>query len=80
MAAVLERGLSWRFVALGGQEVDPLRFPNTEVALLHGRAYHPEGDRITARYEGYRKVEQATRTKPLGYGNRIGPNDLIADD
>lgn len=80
VATVLQRGLSWRFVALGGQEVDQSRFPNTEVAVLHGRGYHPEGDRITARYAGYKKVAQATSNKPLGYGHQIGPNDLIADD
>ena len=77
---VLDVGLEWHFVALGGTEVEPSHFPMTEIAVLQGIGKHPVGDRIMPRYEDYSKLTDATKNKPLGYGNEMGPNDLIKDD
>ena len=77
---VLDHGLKWFFVALGGTEVEFSKFPDTEVAVLQGTGKHPVADHIMPRYTDYTKLTDATKNKPLGYGHRIGPNDLIGDD
>ena len=77
---VLHHGLKWYFVALGGREVELSKFPDTEVAVLQGTGKHPVADHIMPRYTDYTKLTDATKNKPLGYGHRIGPNDLIGDD
>ena len=77
---VLAVGLKWFFVELGGKVADPSDFPNTEIAVLHGKGTHPVGDRIMPRYENYVKKTDATKNKPLGFGHEFGPNHLIRDD
>lgn len=77
---ILEVGLKWYFVALGGNVVGAEKFPDTEIAVLHGTGKHAVGDHIMPRYGGYTRLPKATKGKSLGYLNEFGPNDLIADD
>jgi len=70
---VLDFGLKWYFVVLGGGQVELSKFPDTEIAVLHGKGKHPVEDRIMPRYGDYSKLTDATKNKPLGLGNEMGP-------
>ncbi|KAI4209158.1 MAG: hypothetical protein LQ351_007874 [Letrouitia transgressa] len=77
---VLDVGLVWHFIELGGREADASEFPSTEIAVLRGEGQHPVEDHIMPRYGRYKKLRLATENKRLGFGHRVGPNDLIGDD
>ena len=87
-------GLSWEFVALGGDVVDKAEFPNTRIAVLHGKGSlpaqtDPEAESCKA-FRGYKVLKKAVSNQPLGVGYRgnqwfglghpdSGP-DMIVDD
>ena len=77
---VLDVGLKWYFVEIGGREADPSEFPSTEIAVLKGQGSHPAQGHIMPGYRKFKKLELATKHKQLGYGNDMGPNGLIKDD
>ena len=75
-----EEGLNWEFVALGGSRLEPTRFPNTEIAVLHGTGSHPEQRHHLPRYRGYKRLIRATHNKWLGAGHVRNRVNLIKDD
>ena len=77
-------GLSWIFVAIGGEVINASHFPNTEVVVLSGtgRPFNTpsviEGD--TSAFNGYTVLEKATSNQPLGLGHSDTRLQLIKDD
>ena len=82
---VLADQLSWRFVELGGEEKDAADFPNTVITVLYGTGISSDPDDVLAysdlpRYGGYKRLEIATKSRLLGYGNDKSKMGLIQDD
>ena len=77
VAEVLRVGLDWRFVALGGTEIEKEKFKTFEVAVYHGRGTHPSTADELPTYGGYEKLRKATETKYQGSGNPDGPPSLM---
>ena len=77
-------GLSWQFVALGGDLVDRSEFPNTQIAVLHGEGSHraqndPEAASGKA-FGSYKVLREAVNNQPLGLGHPDSGPDKIVDD
>ena len=86
VSTVLQKGLKWKFLELGGVEHTPIEhshtlFPDTLVALLRGQGTDlPEDDKMP-QYGKYEILREITEAKPLGYGNETGlSDDLIRND
>ena len=77
-------GLSWEFVALGGDRVDKTEFPNTQVAVLHGEgSFAAQNDPRAASgkaFGGYKVLRGAVSNQFLGLGHPDSGPDMIVDD
>lgn len=77
-------GLSWVFVALGGDQVDKAQFPDTQVAVLHGQGCRTAELDATATsgkaFRGYKVLKNAVSNQPLGLGHPDSGPDMIVDD
>lgn len=78
---VLQHGLEWYFIEAGGILRDHESFPDTtQVTVLQGEGRHPTGSEVFPSFGSYKILENATKERPFGYGNRIGRNDLTFSD
>ena len=73
-------GLQWKFVALGGTEIEAEKFPNTEIAVLHGYGSHPVEDDQMPEYHKYKILKRAVKNRYLGFGHDDTQLKIIRDD
>ena len=77
-----DEGLNWEFVALGGDKVDALEFPNTQIAVLHGEGksdYQLQGPDKSP-FGKYTVLKNAVSNQALGLGHPDTKLDLIKSD
>ena len=65
---VLQVGLKWVFVEIGGRQRPASDFPNTKIAVYHGKGHHPREGAYLPTYGGYVHMPEATEGKELGTG------------
>ena len=66
---VLQVGLQWVFVELGGRQRPASDFPNTKIAVYHGKGQHPREGAYLPTFGGYVHMPEATEGKELGTGS-----------
>lgn len=78
---VLQHGLEWYFIEVGGILRDYKNFPDTtQVTVLQGEGRHPTDGKVLPSFGNYKILKEATKERPLGFGNPIGRNDLTVSD
>lgn len=78
---VLQHRLKWYFIEAGGVLRNYEDFPpSTQVTVLQGEGRHPTDGKIFPSFGNYKILEEATKERPLGFGNPIGRNDLTVSD